>query len=79
MRQGQRLLSLGEKFAAARLDAACDRALAYDVVDVCRLHRILLRALDEEEPPVAEVMVPRGSRFARPADAFDHRLREASA
>ena len=79
MRQGQRLLSLGEKVAAARLDAACDRVLAYDVVDVCRLHRILLRALDEEEPPVAEVMVPRGSRFVRPADAFGHRLREASA
>ena len=78
LRQGQKLLSLGEKYTSARLDAACGRALAYDLVDVRRLHRILLRALDEEEPPVEEVMVPLGSRFARPAAAFDHRLREAT-
>ncbi len=78
MRQGQKLLSLGEKYTAARLDAACERALAFDLVDVRRLHRILLRALDVEERPVEEVSVPLGSRFARPATAFDHRLREAT-
>lgn len=49
MRQGQKLLSLGEKYTASRLDAACSRALAFELVDVRRLHRILLRALDAEE------------------------------
>jgi len=78
MRQGQKLLSLGEKYTAARLDAACARALAFDLVDVRRLQRILLRALDTEEHPVAAVTEPLGSRFARPPGAFDHRLREAT-
>jgi transposase len=78
MRQGQKLLSLGEKYTAARLDAACSRALAFDLVDVRRLHRILLRALDTEERPVEEPLSPLGSRFARPASAFDHRQREAT-
>lgn len=77
MRQGQKLLSLGEKYTAARLDAACARALAFDLVDVRRLQRILLRALDTEERPTEELTLPLGSRFARPASAFDHRLREA--
>jgi hypothetical protein len=78
MRQGQKLLSLGEKYTAARLDAACSRALAFDLVDVRRLHRILLRALDAEERPVEEPQSPLGSRFARPPSAFDHRQREAT-
>jgi hypothetical protein len=77
MRQGQKLLSLGEKYSAARLDAACNRALAFDLVDVRRLHRILLRALDaEEQPRHDESTAPLGSRFARPPGAFDHRHRE---
>ena len=35
----------------------------------------LLRALDTEEQPVEEGGAPLGSRFARPAEAFDHRQR----
>ena len=78
LRQGQKLLSLGEKYTAARLDAACGRALAYDLIDVRRLHRILLRALDAEAPPSEGTQLPLGSRFARPASAFDHRRQEAT-
>lgn len=78
MRQGQKLLSLGEKYTGARLDAACERALAFDLIDVRRLHRILLRALDAEERPVEEQPSPLGSRFARSPSAFDHRRREAT-
>lgn len=78
MRQGQKLLALGEKYTAARLDAACERALAFDLVDVRRVHRILVRAFDAEERAAeSNELVPLGSRFARPASAFDHRLREA--
>ncbi|MFN0093244.1 MAG: IS21 family transposase [Dehalococcoidia bacterium] len=75
LRQGQKLLSLGEKYSAARLDAACARALAFDLIDVRRLQRILLRALDTEQAPVDAVTEPLGNRFARPPEAFDHRQR----
>ncbi|MBK9611514.1 hypothetical protein [Candidatus Amarobacter glycogenicus] len=66
----------GERYGGERLDAACARALAYDLVDVRRLQRILLRALDAEPPATsaaAEAAPPLGSRFARPPEAFDHR------
>lgn len=82
MRQGQKLVSLGERYGGERLDAACQRSLAYDLVDVRRVHRILLQALDRETPPDAGTGSPLGSRFARPGSAFDHRqalLQEATA
>jgi transposase len=81
LRAGQKLVSLGERYGGERLDAACKRALAYDLVDVRRVQRILLQALDHERPPEARTGAPLGSRFARPGSAFDHRqpaLREAT-
>ncbi len=75
MRQGQKLLTLGEKYSGARLDAACARALSFELVDVRRLHSILLRALDSEERQVEEATTALGSRFARAPEAFDHRQR----
>jgi transposase len=76
LRQGQKLLRLGERYTAARLDAACGRALLFDVLDVRRLERILLLALEREgvpAPPVDERLraLPVG-RFARPGAAFAH-------
>jgi transposase len=76
LRAGLKLVSLGERYGGERLDAACARALFYGLVDVRRLQRILLRALDAEERPadkVKEVTEPLGSRFARAPEAFDHR------
>lgn len=70
LRAGLKLVSLGERYGSAQLDAACARA---HLIDVRRLQCILLRALDAEDRPVAEVTEPLGSRFARPAGAFDHR------
>src|SRR5207244_9599210 len=75
LRQGQKLLRLGERYTPARLEAACARALVFDLVDVRRLERILLLALEREglpAPPVGEWVraLPAG-RFARPASAFD--------
>ena len=78
MRQGQKLLSLGEKYTASRLDAACARALDYDLIDVRRLHRILLQAIERDEQPHTEPGALLGSRFARPGSAFDHRQREVA-
>ncbi len=80
LRQGQKLLRLAEKYTAARLDAACAHSLAHELVDVRRLERILVLAL--EKPPAPEpappaVVVPLSSRFARPGSAFDHRHRRS--
>jgi hypothetical protein len=45
LRQAQRLLRLGERYTPERLDAACARALGFDLIDVRRLERILTLAL----------------------------------
>jgi len=76
LRQGQKLLRLAEKYSAARLDAACAHSLAHELVDVRRLERILVLALEKraEPSPPADV-VPLSARFARPGSAFDHRRR----
>jgi hypothetical protein len=80
LRQGQKLLRLAEKYTAARLDAACAHSLAHELVDVRRLERILVLALErpaETEPAPPAVVVPLSSRFARPGSAFDHRYRRS--
>jgi len=82
LRAGQKLISLGERYGGERLDAACQRSLAYDLVDVRRVQRILLQAIDRESPPIEDPGTPLGTRFARPGSAFDHRqavLQEATA
>lgn len=78
LRQGQKLLRLGERYTPARLDAACARALGFDLIDVRRVERILVLALEREglpHPPVEERVRPLpSSRFARPGTAFAHQL-----
>jgi hypothetical protein len=77
LRQGQKLIRLAEPYSAARLDAACERALAVDLVDVRRLERILRLALEQEplpgDPPPARLPELPSARFARDGAAFDHR------
>jgi len=79
--QGQRLLRLAERYTPERLDAACARALGFDLVDVRRLERILVLALEHEgqpAPPTDQRVQPLPSaRFARPGSAFDHRFPES--
>jgi len=55
------------------LEAA--RALGFGLIDVHRLERILVLALEQEGlpiPPAAERFLPVSHRFARPGAAFDH-------
>src|SRR5205814_3015043 len=47
LRQGQKLISLGDKYSGERLDAACARALDYQLINVRRVQGILLKALDQ--------------------------------
>ena len=53
VRQGHKLLRLGERYTPQRLDAACRRTLEVDLIDVRRLERILVQALEEEPTPQA--------------------------
>jgi transposase len=78
LRAGQKLIKLADRYTAERLDAACARALGFDLLDVRRVETILVRALDREgtpAPPADERVqhLPPG-RFTRPGTAFDHRF-----
>ena len=54
-----------------RLDSACRRVLEVDLIDVSRVERILLQALEEAKTPEQPPPLPTG-RFARPGDVFAH-------
>ena len=69
VRQGHKLLRLGERYTAKRLDAACRRALDVDLIDVRRSERILVQALELEATPQLPLPMPPG-RFARPGSVF---------
>ena len=71
IRQGHKMLRLGERYTAQRLDAACRKALAVDLIDVRRLERILVQALEQEALPQLPLPLPPG-RFARPGSVFAH-------
>lgn len=73
LRQAQKLLRLAERDGAARVNAACARALAFDLVEVRRVETIVRTAL-EHEPPESERgrVVPLPARFARPPRSVAH-------
>jgi hypothetical protein len=70
LRQGQKMLTLGERYTPTRLNAACHRALAVDLIDVRRLERILVEALEEEAMPVTTAAATPPGRFVRPGNVF---------
>ena len=71
VRQGHKLIRLGQRYTPDRLDAACRRALDVDLIDVRRVERILLQALEQADTPEHPPPLPMG-RFARPGDVFAH-------
>ena len=80
MRQGYGLLRLCERYGAARVDTLCARALAFDVVDVSRIERMLKAAQKIEDDATTHgkvVRLPEG-RFARDAAAFATIRRDTS-
>jgi transposase len=85
LRQAQRLLRLGDKYGWSRLDDACQRALAFELLNVKRVETILRLDLDQAEssPPSGEARVfvlrPQPTpRFARAAESFAHHSPESS-
>ena len=71
VRQGHKLIRLGQRYTPERLDSACRRALEVDLIDVRRVERILVQALEQQETPEHPPPLPVG-RFARPGDVFAH-------
>jgi transposase len=71
MRQAYGLLRLCEKYEAARVDALCVRSLAFDVLDVSRIERMLKSARTAEDTAPKGTVVPLpASRFARDPASF---------
>lgn len=79
LRQAQKLLRMADKYGAKRVDAACRRALAFDLIDVFRVERILVAAIEDELIPkqntVCEVL-PWSLRFSRHETSFSHHTKE---
>ena len=71
VRQGHKLIRLGQRYTPEHLDSACRRALEVDLIDVSRVERILVQALEQQETPEHPPPLPVG-RFARPGYVFAH-------
>jgi transposase len=74
LRQAQKLIRLADKYGAVRLDRACRRALAFDLINVRRLERIIHHALEgDTAAPTGEVQsLFDNPKFLRPAGSFTH-------
>lgn len=71
MRQGYGLVRLCERYGVDKVDALCKRSLAFDVVDVPRLERMLRQAqVAEDTAPAGRVVPLPTSRFARDPKTF---------
>lgn len=72
LRQGYGLLRLCERYGKDRVDALCARALAFDVIDVPRIERMLKSAMQSESEgrAIGKVITLPPSRFARDPSAF---------
>jgi hypothetical protein len=79
LRQGQKLLRLGQKYGFHRLETACQRALAFELINVRRVEAILRQDLEQLEllstRTGATRVIPLPGRFARPAESFSHHPR----
>jgi transposase len=76
LRQGQKLLRLAEKYGDPRLEQACRRALAFELLNVHRVETILRLDFEQldllsQERSEAQI-IPIQSRFLRPAESFTH-------
>jgi hypothetical protein len=75
MRQAYALLRLCDKYGDGRVEAVCQSSLAFDVVDVVRITRMLKKATKPASPAqvegkVVQLAIP---RFARPEHHFETR------
>lgn len=72
LRSAQKLLGLAERYGAARLEAACRRALRFELLDVYGVERILQQGLENDPTPdpVTGHQESLDLKFLRPAHHF---------
>jgi hypothetical protein len=72
LRQAYKCLRLADKYGAERVNAACERAVAYDLLNVRRLEAMLTRGLEQHavETRSTTPSAPPPGRFALPGSAF---------
>lgn len=76
LRQAQKLQRLGQKYGFRRIDQACCRALAFDLINVRRVEQILrgdfdrIRLPDEHQGETPVIQFP--LRFQRAPQSFSH-------
>ncbi|MDD4256194.1 MAG: IS21 family transposase [Methanofollis sp.] len=69
LRQAQKLVRLPERYGKERVEKACERSLAFELVDVRRIEEIIQQGLVKEDTEERRLeTLP--SRFARPAAYF---------
>lgn len=78
LRQAQRLLRLANKYGRERLDAACRRALHFDLIHVGRVEKIIEAGLEKDTPRTSpgQLVVLPAARFLRPVESFYHQPRK---
>jgi hypothetical protein len=80
IRQAQKLLRLADRFGPRRLDAACRRALAFELLNVQRVESIVRQDLEQLDllsgPDHVGRVIPIQSRFLRAPDSFTHHRSE---
>jgi transposase len=80
LRQGQKLLRLADRYGTRRLESACRRALAFELLNVKRVESIVRQDLEQldllsEERGDAPVIAIQ-SRFLRRPESFTHTIRK---
>lgn len=70
LRQAYKCLRLLDKYGAERVGAACERALAYELVNVFRVEKMLEQGLERLPIEGIGVAPPPPGRFALPGSAF---------
>jgi hypothetical protein len=76
LRQAQKLLRLCDRYGPKRVDQACARALAFDVMNVKRVERMVQHALVPADPDTPGQLRLLPSRFLRPSAHFTHHTKE---
>lgn len=76
IRQAQKLLRLNDKYGAARVEIACQRALAFGLMNVSRVEGIIKQALEKLQTQTKSsgkvTQLSLAAHFSRPADYFSH-------
>lgn len=77
LRQAQKLLRLTDKYGPTRVDAACRRALSFDLINVNRVQGIVEQALEDEKTAPQEAqrearVIQLPLRFLRENESFNH-------